>query len=478
MLLLIEKMTRIFLLIIFVISVVLTSSSYVLAQEEPRYPTYIVQPGETLTQIAQKFGVSLNEMIQINGIINADLISAGTILKIPGLEGVQGLLITEPIGIGESLTGFIRSYHSDENTIVAINKLVSPNEVYVGTNLIIPILEDQKVYAPAQGCKSNQSALEISLIHQINPYLLTLQNNISSPVFLLPQESIFIDPKAHEQIETSLISPQIRSIELLPLPIVQGRTAKVIIKTQGPAIFNGELDGYPLQFFYDTDQGFYYTLQGIHAFAKPGLSTLRLEGNFDNDIHFFLEQNVLLLDGNFLTDPPIFVKDETIDPTITQPEEELVRSIISQISSDKLWDGNFRYPVDGSVEDDTIGFMSVFGSRRSYNNSDYNYFHTGLDFGVFVNSLNIYAAAPGRVVFSDSLIVRGITTFIDHGQGIFSGYFHQKESLVQEGDFVQAGQLIGYIGNTGRVTGPHLHWEIWVNGVQINPVDWVLNSYP
>jgi murein DD-endopeptidase MepM/ murein hydrolase activator NlpD len=74
--------------------------------------------------------------------------------------------------------------------------------------------------------------------------------------------------------------------------------------------------------------------------------------------------------------------------------------------------------------------------------------------------------------------VRGFTTYIDHGWGIYSGFFHQKEIQVNVGDVVQPGQLIGQIGATGRVTGPHLHWEIWVNGFQVNPIDWLDNIYP
>jgi len=97
---------------------------------------------------------------------------------------------------------------------------------------------------------------------------------------------------------------------------------------------------------------------------------------------------------------------------------------------------------------------------------------------VYVNNLNIYAPAAGVVAYTGNLTVRGGATFIDHGQGIYSGFFHQAEMLVTEGDHVEAGDLIGIIGGTGRVTGPHLHWEIWANGVQINPVDWINNSYP
>jgi murein DD-endopeptidase MepM/ murein hydrolase activator NlpD len=76
------------------------------------------------------------------------------------------------------------------------------------------------------------------------------------------------------------------------------------------------------------------------------------------------------------------------------------------------------------------------------------------------------------------LTVRGNATIIDHGQGIFTGYWHQEEIDVKVGDRVEPGQLIGLIGATGRVTGPHLHWEIWVNGVQVDPIQWLENTYP
>jgi len=82
------------------------------------------------------------------------------------------------------------------------------------------------------------------------------------------------------------------------------------------------------------------------------------------------------------------------------------------------------------------------------------------------------------VVFAGPLTVRGNATIIDHGWGVYSGYWHQKEIKVQVGDKVKAGQLIGIIGDTGRVTGPHLHFEMIVNGIQVEPVDWLNQAYP
>ncbi len=67
---------------------------------------------------------------------------------------------------------------------------------------------------------------------------------------------------------------------------------------------------------------------------------------------------------------------------------------------------------------------------------------------------------------------------IDHGWGIYSGYMHQSEILVEEGEQVEAGQLIGLVGGTGRVTGSHLHLEVWVGGVQVDPMEWLEKPFP
>ena len=167
--------------------------------------------------------------------------------------------------------------------------------------------------------------------------------------------------------------------------------------------------------------------------------------------------------------------NETIDPTVTKPEEAQIKTIIgnfSRNSGDGVWE-----PPSASADSGCI--KSRYGNRRSYNGSDFIYFHQGVDYGVCVDpSLAIYAPAPGKVVFTGPLTVRGNTTIIDHGWGIFSAYFHQAEIKVTVGDMVTTGQEIGTIGATGRVTGPHLHWEVWVNGVQVQPLTWLENTYP
>jgi murein DD-endopeptidase MepM/ murein hydrolase activator NlpD len=166
------------------------------------------------------------------------------------------------------------------------------------------------------------------------------------------------------------------------------------------------------------------------------------------------------------------VPAETIDPENTRPENDLIASVINRVSDQKHWEGALSYPTAY-----TDAFPSYFGSRRNYNGQGYYWYHSGLDlYGGTGTPIN--APASGRVVYTGLLEVRGNVTFIDHGWGVFTGYLHQSAIEVEQGDWVERGQLIGYVGGTGRVTGPHLHWEVWVGGVPVDPLEWTSNVFP
>jgi murein DD-endopeptidase MepM/ murein hydrolase activator NlpD len=234
------------------------------------------------------------------------------------------------------------------------------------------------------------------------------------------------------------------------------------------------LGDYPLHFF-PVGDGRMVALQGIHAMLEPGVYPLQLDATLPNGTIQSFQQLLVISDAAFPKES-LTVPAESIDPAITAPEEEFVRGIVSSISDEKRWNGVLALPVT-----EPFCVKDWFGTRRSFNLSDYDYFHAGLDYGLCYeveNLFDIYAAAPGAVAFSGPLNVRGNATFIDHGWGIFTGYFHQEETYVTTGQEVEAGLLIGKIGGTGRVTGPHLHFEVWAGGVQVDPQAWLSQAYP
>ncbi|MDH5716910.1 MAG: M23 family metallopeptidase [Spirochaetia bacterium] len=98
-----------------------------------------------------------------------------------------------------------------------------------------------------------------------------------------------------------------------------------------------------------------------------------------------------------------------------------------------------------------------------------NSIHKGLDFAGKTGT-TIYAMADGKVVIAEKMYFEGNYTLIDHGLGFFSGYMHQNEIFVEEGDKVIAGEKIGSIGETGAVTGAHLHVFIYIRGIFVDPM--------
>jgi murein DD-endopeptidase MepM/ murein hydrolase activator NlpD len=154
-----------------------------------------------------------------------------------------------------------------------------------------------------------------------------------------------------------------------------------------------------------------------------------------------------------------------LDPAVDDAEMNILRGVMSAFNPERYFTSLMGLPA-------AAGISSPFGSLRTYNGSDIQRIHTGTDFAGAPGS-PIFAPASGRVVLADTLNIRGVATVIDHGWGIYTGYWHQSDRYVSLGDFVTTGQVIGAIGSTGRVTGAHLHWELWVNGVPVDPMQWV-----
>ena len=101
---------------------------------------------------------------------------------------------------------------------------------------------------------------------------------------------------------------------------------------------------------------------------------------------------------------------------------------------------------------------SSYGTRRSYNGGPPESPHQGTDFAVDMGT-QVVAANAGIVVFAGVWQVRGNAIVIDHGIGVYSGAYHLSELLVEEGQEVAKGEIIGRVGASGMATGPHLHWD-------------------
>lgn len=424
-------------------------------------PVYVVEAGDSLFSIAQIFGTTVEELAEANQIEDPSAIFLGQPLLIPGYEGLSGTLQFNPVRYGETLSSLARRYGQPMDELGQLNRVLNPHRLYSGQPFVYPERIGGMPTSQRISSKHGQSMLELSSELGMDSLVLANGNGIEGRRWLVPGELIYAPG---DQSATTALPPEFGTVTLTPDRATQGRT--ISVKLESPNEIAGRLGDRQLKVIV-TGEGSALALQGVHALEEPGLVELELVTN-DGTRY---SQPLLIRDGGYgreyLQVPP-----ETLDPANTEPENQLVAGIVSQVTPEKLWEGTFAYP---SAYFET--FPSFFGTRRSYNGSEFIYYHSGLDlFGS--SSTPVLAAARGRVAFSDFLTVRGNATYIDHGWGVYTGYLHQSESLVKPGDIVEPGQTIGYVGGTGRVTGPHLHWEVWVGGVPVDPVEWTLAEFP
>lgn len=466
-------------LILILVSLALTSPLAVAtAQEEPpQRPVYIVQEGDSLWSIATRFRVSLDDLTSLNNISDPNQVTVGSQLLIPGLEGMQGELVTRRVGFGESMRTISRRYRVPAETLARLNHFTSPVELYAGASLILPQGSETISNTSRILVTPGQSMIELAAQGGVSPWQIALDNELGGSWQTLPGDTIMLTGLAGEGPDG--LPGEITAIEINPLPLLQGKTAEIDVVGAGGLTLSGSVLGHELHFF-PSKEGQYTALQGVHALTEAGVYPLTISGTLGDSTPFTYTQRVIVQALDYPYDQPLTVNPTTIDPAVTRPEDAQWVALTEPFTPQRLWSGKFKLPSpldqDYCVETNEC-WTSRFGNRRSYNGGPYNSFHTGLDIAGGTGT-KIFAPADGVVVFAGPLTVRGIATVIDHGWGVYTGYMHQSEVYVKPGDQVEKGDVIGLVGGTGRVEGPHLHWEVWAGGVQVDPLDWLSQAYP
>jgi murein DD-endopeptidase MepM/ murein hydrolase activator NlpD len=146
-------------------------------------------------------------------------------------------------------------------------------------------------------------------------------------------------------------------------------------------------------------------------------------------------------------------------------EMDTMEGLRNAVTDIRHWDEPFVAPLPGCQ-------TSPYGVRRLHNGKPTGSYHSGVD-QRGAGGAPIHAIASGTVRVARMFNIHGGTIGIDHGQGVTSAYLHMSRFAVAEGATVRKGDVIGYVGSTGRSTGPHLHWSLAVNGVQVNPTQWI-----
>jgi murein DD-endopeptidase MepM/ murein hydrolase activator NlpD len=207
-------------------------------------------------------------------------------------------------------------------------------------------------------------------------------------------------------------------------------------------------------------------LLGVDLELRPENYPLTLSAKTESAEEISCSATIDVKEGKFATESlkvaPNFVEPNPEQLARAEAERQRLRAIFATITPERLWDGRFHYPLTGV----TTG--GNFGKRRILNGKA-NSPHGGVDFPAPAGT-PVYAAQRGRIVLAEPLYFSGNTVIVDHGLGLYTLYAHFESISVQPGDLVDTGALLGKVGATGRVTGPHLHWGATVNRARTNPV--------
>jgi murein DD-endopeptidase MepM/ murein hydrolase activator NlpD len=260
------------------------------------------------------------------------------------------------------------------------------------------------------------------------------------------------------------------SAELSSKQVISGTIVlvKVILPTKlKPDTLSGRFDSIELPFYPAPEQGdgVYESVLGVPYEKKPGMAFVNIMAGEGADRQS-LKIPVKIVAGRYKSET-LHVDGRRVNP---QSREDLARiekdiadvgEIYRRVTPQKFWTGPFLLPIDSHI-------TSPFGKRRLYNGKLKN-FHTGADFKAATGT-PVLSAAPGVVALAKDLFYTGNTVMVDHGYGVITLYAHMSELKVKVGQKVEVHEILGLSGQTGRVTGPHLHWMGIVHHVKINPL--------
>ena len=385
-------------------------------------------------------------------------------LAAPPLQGER----IHVVQAGDTLTHIALRYGVSVADLVSANGLVDPNLICVGQRLLIPSGELTQAESRVHVVHSGETLFCIAQQYQVSIADLIAANGLADPDRILVGQRLTISGGAQE---AELPAPFVE-VHLSPNPALQGQTVVIRVRVDEAARVKGTLLGQEFELITDSlESGEGWVLVGIPALTEPGQYGLSLtaEGYWPG-VHIWLA----VLQGNFSTDY-IQLSPETsrlLDPVLLQEEWAKLNRHWSYLRPSKLWQGPFSLPVVSGTR-----VSSPFGTRRSYNGRPARSYHEGIDFAA-PEGTPVYAPAGGRVVLAEELTVRGKGVLIDHGWGVVSGYFHLSRIQVKAGQEVELGDLIGRVGSTGLSTGNHLHWEIRVRSVPVDPRQWTQQAIP
>lgn len=382
----------------------------------------------------------------------------------PGMEGTI-IHVVEP---KETLTLIAARYGTTVEAIVQANGIANPDLIYVGQRLIIPSATQPPSESPIQSqvhvVRPGEYLSQIARLYGTTVWALAVANDLANPSLIYPDQRLIIP------LQSATLPAPILAVEFIPPRVAQGHTLLLKVRTEEEVRLAGSIDGRSLTL--TGGEGEYWALAGFPPWSEPGAHPWSIVATDEDGRAVEASGYVLLTVAEFpiqyIDLPP--EREGLLDPELVQAEWAKVKAVFLQVTPSPLWQGRFVLPTEGEVS-------SFFGTRRSYEGGPVASYHMGVDYAA-PEGAPVVAANSGRIALAEELTVRGKTVIIDHGLGVHTGYFHLSGIAVASGQEVEGGTLIGYVGSTGLATGAHLHWEIRIGEIGVDPTEWAARAIP
>ncbi len=213
-----------------------------------------------------------------------------------------------------------------------------------------------------------------------------------------------------------------------------------------------------------TDEG-YFALLGVDLDLKPGAYRVNAMLTFAGDRKERRAIDLTVTPKDYpttrLTVEPKYVELSAEDQARAARDSQQINATYATTADTRYWSDDFIVPIPGVTGGRNFGHRRVFNDQPRAP-------HSGADLTAPTGT-EIHATNRGKVVLTGDFFFNGKAVFVDHGMGVLSMYLHLSDILVDEGQIVERGDVLGLAGATGRVTGPHLHWGMKVTGARVDP---------
>lgn len=364
---------------------------------------------------------------------------------------------------GDTLGIIASRYGVTVEALAAANGIVDVNRIEVGQVLAIPGAESG---GSSVATRPGESLADVAARTSIPLDRLAALNQMEPGERLFPGQPIQLPPGV--SVAEGLRFGAVTAVHL-PSQIVQGRTGRMAVVSHRPLSLTATWNGLPLTLQITDGDGLrQVAFLPTPALLGPGLFPVEVGYASQGRIvsrTFSVAVTAGVYDAQLIELPD--GKGGLLDPEFTLPEIEKLYALWAVADGPLRWTAPFSRPI--SAEFPTT---SPYGTRRSYNGGPYSSFHSGQDYGAPAGTA-VTAPGDGIVVLAEPLNVRGNSVVIDHGAGFYSGYWHLADIFVAAGDVITTGAALGAVGTTGLSTGNHLHWEVRIHTVAVDPLQFL-----